>query len=92
MMCRTSGVGRNVHTMGRPKPTGCRSARRWLRLARSLGLDLVVEGVETDGQLRTLRALGCRFVQGFLFARPMEIGALRKWLEAGGVAAGREAA
>ena len=63
-----------------------------VRLARSLGLDLVVEGVETDGQLRTLRALGCRFVQGFLFARPMEIGALRKWLEAGGVAAGREAA
>lgn len=53
-----------------------------VRLARSLGLDLVVEGVETLGQLRTLRGLGCRFLQGYLFARPMEIGALRDWLRA----------
>jgi len=61
-----------------------------VRLARSLDLDLVVEGVETLGQLRALRALGCRYVQGFLFARPMELGALRTWLEAGGT--GRQAA
>jgi diguanylate cyclase (GGDEF)-like protein/PAS domain S-box-containing protein len=51
-----------------------------IRLARSLGLDLVVEGVETLGQLRTLRSLDCRLVQGFLFARPMDIAALRDWL------------
>ena len=53
-----------------------------VRLARSLGLDLVVEGVETLGQLRTLRELGCRFLQGYLFARPMEIEALGDWLRA----------
>jgi EAL domain-containing protein (putative c-di-GMP-specific phosphodiesterase class I) len=63
-----------------------------VRLARSLDLDLVVEGVETLGQLSTLRSLGCRFVQGFLFARPMDIAALRAWLDAGGIAGGREAA
>jgi diguanylate cyclase (GGDEF)-like protein/PAS domain S-box-containing protein len=57
-----------------------------IRLARSLGLDLVIEGVETPGQLRTLRSLGCHYVQGFLFARPMDISALRAWLEAGGAA------
>jgi diguanylate cyclase (GGDEF)-like protein/PAS domain S-box-containing protein len=53
-----------------------------VRLARSLGLDLVVEGVETLGQLRTLRGLGCRLLQGYLFARPMEIDPLREWLRA----------
>jgi EAL domain-containing protein (putative c-di-GMP-specific phosphodiesterase class I) len=63
-----------------------------VRLARSLGLELVVEGVETLGQLQTLRRLGCRLVQGFLFARPMEIAALRAWLEAGGTGTAREAA
>ena len=40
-------------------------------LARSLGLDLVVEGVETQTQLRTVRDLGCRHVQGFYFSRPI---------------------
>jgi diguanylate cyclase (GGDEF)-like protein/PAS domain S-box-containing protein len=55
-----------------------------VRLARSLDLELVVEGIETPGQLRTLGALGCRFVQGFLFARPMAIDAVRAWLEADG--------
>jgi diguanylate cyclase (GGDEF)-like protein/PAS domain S-box-containing protein len=63
-----------------------------IRLAGSLGLDLVVEGVETPGQLRTLRTLGCRFVQGFLFARPMGIDALHEWLVSGGSAAEPEAA
>jgi diguanylate cyclase (GGDEF)-like protein/PAS domain S-box-containing protein len=55
-----------------------------VRLARSLDLALVVEGIETPGQLRTLRSLDCRFVQGFLFAQPMAIDAVRAWLDAGG--------
>ncbi len=40
-------------------------------LARSLGLKLVVEGVETDWQLEIIRELGCRCVQGFYFSRPI---------------------
>lgn len=40
-------------------------------LARSLGLNLVVEGVEQESQLRTVRDLGCRHVQGFYFSRPI---------------------
>jgi EAL domain-containing protein (putative c-di-GMP-specific phosphodiesterase class I) len=31
---------------------------------------LVAEGVETEGQLTFLRALGCDLVQGYLFGRP----------------------
>ena len=40
-------------------------------LARSLGLNLVVEGVEQEAQLQTVRDLGCRHVQGFYFSRPI---------------------
>jgi EAL domain-containing protein (putative c-di-GMP-specific phosphodiesterase class I) len=39
-------------------------------LARSLGVSVVAEGVETEEQLAGLRARGCDTMQGFLFARP----------------------
>ncbi len=39
-------------------------------LGRSLGMQVVAEGVETRRQLETLRLLGCDYGQGFLFARP----------------------
>ncbi len=40
-------------------------------LARELGLDCVVEGVETLAQHRLLFELGCPRMQGFLFSRPL---------------------
>ncbi len=40
-------------------------------LAHGLGVPVVGEGVETRGQLQTLRASGCDAAQGFLLARPM---------------------
>jgi EAL domain-containing protein (putative c-di-GMP-specific phosphodiesterase class I) len=40
-------------------------------LARALGLHTVAEGIEDDDQCRAVRALGCDYGQGFLFARPM---------------------
>ena len=46
--------------------------RTILRLARGLALFTVAEGVESLAQVAQLRALGCGFGQGFLFARPME--------------------
>jgi diguanylate cyclase len=39
-------------------------------LARSLGVSVVAEGVETEDQLAGLRARGCDTMQGFLFAAP----------------------
>jgi EAL domain-containing protein (putative c-di-GMP-specific phosphodiesterase class I) len=41
-----------------------------VELARTLGLDVVAEGVETEGQRRALADLDCRHAQGYLFARP----------------------
>ena len=46
--------------------------RTVLGLGDALALDIVVEGVETPAQLRLLRNMGHRYIQGFLFARPVE--------------------
>ncbi len=47
-----------------------------LSLARSLGIDVVAEGVETEAQLDFLRAHGCTTVQGYLTGRPDSFEAL----------------
>ena len=39
-------------------------------LAETLGLELIAEGIETELQRDLLLGLGCRFGQGYLFARP----------------------
>jgi EAL domain-containing protein (putative c-di-GMP-specific phosphodiesterase class I) len=53
--------------------------RTIIELARVFDLDVVAEGIETFEQYRLLRQIGCRFGQGYLFAKPMpaeKIGAL----------------
>lgn len=47
--------------------------RKTVELARELGISIVFEGVEEEGQREQLRELNCRFAQGYLFARPMEL-------------------
>ncbi|MDQ3684515.1 MAG: bifunctional diguanylate cyclase/phosphodiesterase [Acidobacteriota bacterium] len=41
-------------------------------LADELGMSVVAEGVETEEQLWHLEALGCKYVQGYLFAKPLD--------------------
>jgi EAL domain-containing protein (putative c-di-GMP-specific phosphodiesterase class I) len=45
--------------------------RTIIELARVLGMDVVAEGVETRAQHELLGELGCRYGQGFHYARPM---------------------
>ena len=40
-------------------------------LAHTLGLVAVAEGIETQGQLTSAKALGCDLAQGYLFTRPV---------------------
>ena len=42
-------------------------------MARSLGLAVVAEGVETEEQLALLAAEGCNYWQGFLFAEAVDV-------------------
>ncbi len=45
--------------------------RAIVALARSLGIDVIAEGIERPEQCDRVRTLGCRYGQGFLFARPL---------------------
>lgn len=42
-----------------------------ITLAKTLKMDAISEGVETQQQLQQLKALGCEFGQGYLFAKPL---------------------
>ena len=46
--------------------------RTILDLARSLVMDVVAEGIETEAQMRALKGLGCRFGQGYYFSKPQD--------------------
>jgi len=45
-------------------------------LARSLGMSVVAEGIETEAQLTCLRTMQCEFGQGFFFNKPMSADAV----------------
>ena len=44
-----------------------------IRMADSLGMDVITEGVETEQQLRTLTEMGCNHFQGYFFSRPIPV-------------------
>ncbi|WOS39007.1 sensor domain-containing protein [Xanthomonas rydalmerensis] len=52
-----------------------------LRIGETLGLHTVAEGVETEAQRAFLARLGCRVLQGFLFAPALTPAALEHWLQ-----------
>ena len=58
-----SGVGED--------PTHAAVIKGLVAMAGDLGLQTIVEGVETPGQLATLESIGCRNFQGYYFSRPV---------------------
>lgn len=50
-------------------------------LCRNLGLECVVEGLETSSQAEVVKALGARAVQGYLYGRPMRASAVSTYLQ-----------
>lgn len=43
-----------------------------LSIAEAFSLETIIEGIETPSQLSQVKKLGARFVQGYLFSRPLE--------------------
>ncbi|VAX16411.1 diguanylate cyclase/phosphodiesterase (GGDEF & EAL domains) with PAS/PAC sensor(s), partial [hydrothermal vent metagenome] len=40
-------------------------------MAHELGIKMVAEGVETEGQLEYLRSIGCDIIQGYIYSKPL---------------------
>ncbi len=56
-----------------------------ISMARSLSIPIIVEGAETDREIQILTAMGCRYVQGFYYYKPMSIDDFENLLERGNV-------
>lgn len=52
---------------------GMQVIRLVINLAKSLNMEVVAEGVETEEQVRYLQELKCDFLQGFYFSRPIPV-------------------
>ena len=55
--------------------------RHVVAMAKELGLECIVEGVETPAQLEILRNNNCELAQGFLFDRPLPVDEFEKRLD-----------
>jgi diguanylate cyclase (GGDEF)-like protein/PAS domain S-box-containing protein len=55
-----------------------------MRMAQTLGLGTVAEGIETPQQAALMLQLGCDRGQGYLYSKPMEAAAMVEWIKARG--------
>lgn len=62
-------------------PTAAAIAKSIVFLARSLGMKVIAEGVETEEQRDFLASHGCAHYQGFLFSRPLRIDEFEAYIE-----------
>ena len=63
-------------------PNDAAIARTIIALGASLGLAVIAEGVETQGQREFLQAHGCQACQGYLFCKPVDQVAFADYLAA----------
>ncbi|MFN3398430.1 MAG: putative bifunctional diguanylate cyclase/phosphodiesterase [Sulfurimicrobium sp.] len=54
-----------------------------IALAHGMKLDVIAEGVETEGQLKFLRRHGCDAIQGYYFSRPVAAAEMEQLLRDG---------
>ncbi|MES9941562.1 MAG: EAL domain-containing protein [Candidatus Thiodiazotropha sp. 6PLUC2] len=52
-------------------PADCELVNASIMMAHGMGLEVVAEGVETEGQLSLLRDMQCEYAQGYLFSKPI---------------------
>jgi diguanylate cyclase (GGDEF)-like protein len=52
-----------------------------VQMGKDLGMSVIAEGVETREQMEALRELSVDGIQGYYYARPMDVDALSSWLK-----------
>lgn len=60
-----------VQGAAKQKPESIAIIRAVVALADALGMSTTAEGAETEFEVETIRALGCRKIQGYYYGRPM---------------------
>jgi diguanylate cyclase (GGDEF)-like protein len=53
-------------------PRNAAVVRAAIRLAHELGIEIIAEGVETEGQERFLLSAGCEYGQGYYYSKPID--------------------
>jgi len=74
-------VDRSFVTDLNKNPASYKIVKSLLALSRDMGLDCIVEGVETIDELAILRTLGDLTVQGYLYSRPIPADEVVSFLE-----------
>jgi diguanylate cyclase (GGDEF)-like protein len=67
----------NIHQ----NPSSYKIVKSLFALSRDMGLDCIVEGVETQDEMAAVRILGDAMVQGYLFAKPMPASQINAFLD-----------
>ena len=74
-------IDRTMLLAAEKSPRSLTILRHIVELGKSLNMKVLTEGIETRQQEKLLLAIGCRFGQGFLFARPMPLANFAAFLE-----------
>lgn len=74
-------IDRSFVTDIQHNPTSYKIVRSLIALSLDMGLECIIEGVETVEELVALESLGCTLVQGYLFSAPMPLAETGPWLE-----------
>ena len=51
-----------------------------IALGKSMSMELVAEGVETQSEMALVKSMGCQFVQGYFYSHPLPASEFEKWV------------
>ena len=51
-----------------------------ITMSKSLGIENVFEGVETDAELAEIKKMKGNIIQGYLYSKPLKVNEINEWL------------
>ena len=77
---QTLKIDRSFVLRMQDSPKGEELVHTIVKMAHNLGMTVVAEGVETETQRERLSSLGCEYLQGYLFSRPLPADAVAPFM------------